>query len=494
MNPQEKFDRFVEQYPHPHKNCFERPHVSRRRFFELAGAGAAAGVTLGCLGPLAPSVYGQGAPVKIVTQPVTLQNTAKNVIFILMAGAPSHTDMFDLKVIPGTTPTLFNPTMINGVNWPVGLMPKLSTRLNNVALVRSMQAWALVHTLAQTWTQIGRNPAAALGNIAPNIGSVVAIEKDPERTAGQVFPTFLSLNASNAAAQVGNGYFAATYAPFKIAEPSGSAANTTGIANTTNVSGQTVSNQRYSELLAMDGTLRTNSPYGTPMQDMGNFYTAATGLEYNPIVNQAFQYSAADASRYGSTSFGNACLVAKQALAANQGTRYIEIAVTGWDLHVNIYGTQDATDKAVNLNPLSSNCLGLTFDNGLSALMDDLQAAGILNDTLIVCAGEFGRTTGALTGAKGRDHYVQQTVLFAGGGIKGGTVIGATDALGANTINYGWSAQRIIKPEDIEATIYSAMGINYTTIRYDDPFGRGFEYVPFASEGVYQPINELWGS
>src|SRR5580658_1168359 len=99
MNAQEKFDRFVAQYPHPHKNCFERPHVTRRRFFELAGAGAAAGVTLGCLGPFAPSALAQSAPVKIVTQPVTLQNTAKNVIFILMAGAPIHTDMFDLKVI-----------------------------------------------------------------------------------------------------------------------------------------------------------------------------------------------------------------------------------------------------------------------------------------------------------------------------------------------------------------------------------------------------------
>ncbi len=485
MNQQEKFDRFVERFPHPHKNCFERPHISRRTFFELAGAG----VTMGCLGPF---VHASGG-VKIVTQPVTLKNTAKNVVFVLMAGAPSHTDLFDLKVINGTTPTSFNPTMFNGINWPVGLMPKLSQRLNNIALVRSMQAWALVHTLAQTWTQIGRNPAAALGNIAPNIGSVVAIEKNPERQPGQVFPTFLSLNANNAASQVGNGYFAATYAPFKISEAGNGNANTTGIANTTNVSGQTVSNQRYSELLTVDGALRNNSPYGTPMQDMGNFYTAATQLEYNPVVNTAFQYSAANSQKYGSTAFGNACLVAGQVLAANQGTRYVEISVGGWDMHVGIYGTQDNTDRATNLNPLSTNCLGITFDNGLSALMDDLQNAGILDETLIVCAGEFGRTTGQLTGAKGRDHYVQQTVLMAGGGIKGGTVIGATDALGANTINYGWSAQRIIKPEDIEATIYSALGINYTTIRYDDPFGRGFEYVPFASEGVYQPINELWG-
>ncbi len=491
MNAQEKFDRFVQRFPHPHKNCFERPHISRRRFFELTGAGAAAGVTLGCLGPLALPAPAQSG-VRIVTQPVTLQNTAKNVIFVLMAGAPSHTDMFDLKVTNGVTPASYNPAMIGNINWPTGLMPKLADRLNNVALVRSMQAWALVHTLAQTWTQIGRNPAAALGNIAPNIGSVVAIEKNPERQAGQVFPTFLSLNANNSASQVNNGYFAATYAPFKIAEPGGAGANTTGIANTTNVSGQAASTQRYSELLALDGTLRGNSPYGTPMQDMGNFYTAATGLEYNPVVNKAFQYSAADAARYGGTPFGNACLVSSQVLAANQGTRYIEIAVGGWDLHVNIYGTGDSTDKATNLNPLSSNCLGITFDNGLSALLDDLQAAGILQDTLIVCAGEFGRTVGPLTGAKGRDHYVQQTVLFAGGGIKGGTVIGATNATGSQTVDFGWSAQRIVKPEDIEATIYSALGINYTSVRYDDPFGRGFEYVPFASEGVYQPINELW--
>ena len=88
-----------------------------------------------------------------------------------------------------------------------------------------MQAWALVHSLAQRWTQIGRNPSAALGDIAPNIGSVVAIEKAPSRTASQVFPTFLALNSATAP---GNGYFPAAYAPFKVAPVA------TGIPNTTN--------------------------------------------------------------------------------------------------------------------------------------------------------------------------------------------------------------------------------------------------------------------
>ena len=81
-----------------------------------------------------------------------------------------------------------------------------------------MNAWALVHSLAQTWAQIGRNPAAALGNIAPNIGSVVALEKDTERLPSQVFPPFIGLNATT---QAGPGYFSAKYAPFKFTPNSG---------------------------------------------------------------------------------------------------------------------------------------------------------------------------------------------------------------------------------------------------------------------------------
>jgi hypothetical protein len=82
--------------------------------------------------------------------------------------------------------------------------------------------------------------------------------------------------------------------------------------------------------------------------------------------------------------------------------------------------------------------------------------------------------------------------VFAGAGVKGGRAIGSTTADGGATADSGWSRSRDIVPEDVEATIYSAMGINWTTIRYDDPFGRGFEYVPFAKDDVYGPINELW--
>jgi hypothetical protein len=339
------------------------------------------------------------------------------------------------------------------------------------AIVRSMRAWALVHQLGQSWVQIGRNPAAVLGNISPNIGSVVAIEKEKERLPGQVFPTFLALNSANGA---GPGYFPAEYAPFKVAPA------TTGLKNTTNTTGADRFNARYDFLHHIDDPLRVNSPLGKPVEDYNNFYQAAQGLMYNDKVKTAFGYTSAESMRYGNTTFGNACLVAKQVLAANQGTRYIEITQGGWDMHQNIYQAQ------------SLPALTKLIDDGLSALLGDLKTSGALSETLIVMQGEFGRTVGAITAAGGRDHYPQQFAFFAGAGVKGGRAIGSTDATGAATLDPGWSRQRDVKPEDVEATIYSAMGIDWTTVRHDDPLGRGFYYVPNSDQDVYGPINELW--
>src|SRR5206468_1551343 len=147
-----------------------------------------------------------------------------NVIFIHLLGAISAVDTFDLKV-GAATPARFNVGKINGIDWPAGLLPKLGGQLGDLAIVRSMSAWALVHSLAQTWAQIGRNPAAALGDIAPNIGSVVALEKDKERLPTQVFPSFLALNSNSGS---GPGYFSAKFAPFKYSPAA------TGLPDTTN--------------------------------------------------------------------------------------------------------------------------------------------------------------------------------------------------------------------------------------------------------------------
>ena len=459
MSQQEKFDKLFRRYPHPVKSLAERPHLSRRRFMNIAGAG----VTASWLASNLP------ASTVVNSTPVQMQNKAKNVIYILLAGAPSHTDTFDLKFINGVTPGSFNPATTNGVLFPTGLMPKLAGMMGDFSIVRSMQAWALVHTLSQTWTQIGRNPAGVLGNIAPNIGSVVAVEKAADRRPGQVFPTFLALNSAAAA---GAGYLPASYAPFKVTPSSA------GLKNTTNADGQTRFDGRWDLLHHVDYPLRVNAPNGEAMADFDEFYSAAKGMMYNPVVTNAFKYSSADSVAYGNTGFGNACVIAKQALAADQGTRYIEITLGGWDMHTNIY--------------TSLPTLAKTLDSGVSQLIADLKAGGLLDETLIVMAGEFGRTTGALTGGLGRDHYPQQFAFFAGAGVRGGRAIGATDDAGSKTIEYGWSRDRLIKPEDIEATIYSALGINWTNVRYDDPLGRGFYYVPNSDQDIYGPINELW--
>jgi hypothetical protein len=465
-NEQEKCNCAYKKYGYTNKTFFNRPHWTRRQFFQLAGAGVT--------GSYLTQRYAKAADV--TNSGMTTRNTAQNVIFILLAGAPSHTDTFDLKVVPGATPASFAPETVNGVLWPTGLLPKLGQMTGKFAIVRSVRSHALVHTLGQTWTQIGRNPAAALGNIAPNIGSVVAIER---QSLNSIFPTFLALNSPGGVTQ---GYFPATYAPFKVTP------STSGIANTTNPDGQTRFNSRLALLNTLDAPLRTNSPYGTPMSDYNDFYEAANRMTYNSVVNQAFGYTAADSARYGTSATGNACLVASQVLKANQGTRFIQITSNdGWDMHVNIY-------QGTNLNPTVANNKGAILDTAVSTLLSDLDSNGLLSSTLVVMVGEFGRTVGPLTAAAGRDHWPQQFAFFAGGGVKGGTILGATNSTGSDTVDYGWSQNRYVYPEDIEATIYTAMGIDWTTVRHDDPLGRGFSYVPTTDPVRYAPVNELWGS
>ncbi len=462
-----KFDNMDQDFTPSRKPFFNRPHWTRRQFFQIAGTSL--------MGSYLVERYGRAA--EVTPSGVSTLNTARNVIFILLAGAPSHVDTFDLKVVNGVTPTAFNPETINGIAFPTGLLPGLAQHLQNksFSVVRSMRSHALVHSLAQTWTQIGRNPAAALGNVAPNIGSIVAIEKDGQRQPGQVFPTFLALNSPSG---VGQGYLSAAYAPFRVV-PSAN-----GLPNTVlpgDASGA-LFDSRWSLLHQIDDPLRVNSPYGQPLTDYNNFYVSAKDLMYNPSVNKAFKFTTADHTRYGSTSFGDACLISKQVLAADQGTRFIQITVGGWDMHQNIY----AANQLPNL--------GKQLDTAVSQLLTDLQGGGLFDQTLVVMAGEFGRTTGPLTPAQGRDHYPQQFAFFAGGGVVGGRVLGQTNATGSDTVDFGWSHQRYVYPEDIEATIYSAVGIDWTTVRKDDPLHRGFAYVPDTDPVQYAPINELWAS
>src|SRR5215510_2494405 len=141
------------------------PIIDRRVFFKIAATGVA--------GYFA-------SPMEMFAQTVTwnsnatILGTAKNVIFVLLAGAPSQTDTFDLRV-GSWTPADFAPTTINGIDFPEGLMPAIASQLGRIAIVRSCLSTALVHSLLQTWTQVARSQTSATGKIAQNIGSIVAL-------------------------------------------------------------------------------------------------------------------------------------------------------------------------------------------------------------------------------------------------------------------------------------------------------------------------------
>ncbi|MEK7834242.1 MAG: DUF1501 domain-containing protein, partial [Acidobacteriota bacterium] len=338
------------------------PTLGRRDFFKLAGAGVAGafvstGMTSEALAASAISAVGP-----------TLLNKARYCIFVLMTGAPSSLDTFDLKV-GSWTPADFNPTSFNGTMFPQGLMPELAKQTNRFATVRSMRAPALVHPLQQTWAQIGRSPSSALGKVAPNIGSVVSLEFEPQRTASQKLPVFVSLNTNLNI--VGSGYFNGLHAPFDVT------AAPTGLGSLVSTDGQATFEARYNALKSIDTRLRSNSPLGDDATTMGSFYDRGKSMMYDPALDAVFKFTTEEQIRYGGTSmvgqntvngtaFGNSCIVARNLVKSDQGTRFIHLRHDGWDHHDDIYDSTDAT----RLHGRARE-----FDLGMSALLNDLAAS-----------------------------------------------------------------------------------------------------------------------
>jgi hypothetical protein len=391
-----------------------------------------------------------------------------------LPGAPSHTDTFDLKVGPWT-PSEFRPTTINGADFPEGLFPGLAAWFSKFSIVRSCQSNALVHSLLQTWNQIARNPTAATGKIAPNLGSIVALEFDAKRSAAQKLPGFVSMNTGGSLVRA--GYLPGRYSPFDVA------AAPNGLANLANPDGEAVFVDRYSALESLNAAGIRRSDF----EEMQDFYFRARSMMYDPAINNVFRFNAADQQRYGNSAFGNSCVVARNLLGANLGTRYVQIGLGGWDNHQNIYQA-----NAGIYRPAQQLDAGLHNLIGDLASLPGVNGRSLLDETLIVVKGEFGRTVGSLTARQGRDHYAVHSALFAGGGVRGGQVFGGTTPDGRFIDRPGWSQERPVGAEDIAATIYSALGIDYTTIRRDDPLGRGFEYVPSTNAWPAYPILELF--
>ena len=444
---------------------------SRRQFLKVTGTGIVASYFL----PVASARLLQSAN----SVNPSLHRTAKNCILIFLSGAPSHIDTWDLKEGPWT-PLDFAPTTFGPIRFAQGLMPNTANQLDKMAIVRSGLSWAAVHQLAQAWAQIARNPSGATGSIAPHIGAVVALESQVSRQPGDILPGFVSLNQVMAS----SGYLPARYAPFAVTP----APN--GLAALTHPDGAARLADRWNTLQLLDSDRQTGG-LGRNASDMATFYDQAKTLIDSPDVNRLFSYTTDESARYGTTAFGNSLIIARNLVNARRGTRFVQVTLGGWDHHSNIYNK--------NANSLYTQMK--TFDPAFSALLTDLASTAgsqsgstLLDETIVVVLGEFGRTVGALNAQGGRDHFLRMSVVFAGGGIRGSNVIGATDDAGKDAKEFGWAANRDVRPEDVTSTIYSALGIDYTTVRHDDPLNRGFEYVPFAKDGTYGPINELFSS
>lgn len=182
--------------------------------------------------------------------------------------------------------------------------------------------------------------------------------------------------------------------------------------------------------------------------------------------------------RYGENEVGLACLLARNLVRADAGTRYIHITHPDWDHHGNIFEHSVKSNHYVRCNE---------FDRGMANLMRDLaaspspnkQGSTLLDDTLIVMATEFGRTPGALNGRKGRHHYNPAYLsLFTGGGVKGGRILGKTDIDGAQVLETGWKYKKMQpRTENVYATIYSALGIDWKKKITNTPSKRAYRYV-----------------
>ena len=440
----------------------------RRSFLKNCGFGAVGLTALG------------GETRRFKSAGVVPRGSAENLIFIHLQGAASHVDTFDLKK-GSWTPADFEPANFGNFELATALFPSLGQHSDRFSILRCINGSEQVHDRARYILQTSQTFNPTFAKEHPNIGSVMAYELEAARAPTDILPTFLAINAN----VQGPGLLPSTFAPFAFQAES-------GIPGLSHPGGEALFNKRYESLLALDPSRAKTAPAGAAISDYHNFYAQGEQMMYEPAVQEATSLSDADLARYGASGVGSACAIAAKTLAQNRGTRVIQINQGGWDHHYDIY----------NAN-VQNNLYGLCnqLDSALSALFEDLaslpgkRGGSLLDETMVVVTGEFGRTPGNLTGNEGRDHYSYAwSALVAGGGIAAGQTFGATDEQGAIILDPFWSQNRFIAMPDLIATMYSSLGIDWTKEIQETPSGRVYEYTPKVNgeAGYYKDIVEMF--
>ena len=450
---------------------------SRRELLEWGGRGIVGAAAVGAW-PLNAAATGKK---------VNPRGSARNVLFYEISGAISHIESFDFKESAGLPKDLDIRKRDNGVYLSERLFPRTAKHLDKLSILRTMKSHEEVHFRGQYYQQTGRQMNLAFAKEIPAIGSVIASELESRRRPADTFPTYISFNLEKGAAgALSTGFLEPRFSVVDINPDSaakGKALDQKALE---------LIEERWRLLKALRESQGNKvAALGKSMAGYQDYYDTAHRLLSDARWPAAFQISEEDRKRYGNNPVGTSAILARNVLAADGGAHYVHICHPGWDHHVQIW------DKKA---PSNHYKLCDEFDPAFSSLLEDLAKtpsktdAGrtLLDETLVICMGEFGRTVGALNNMDGRDHHNKcYPALFAGAGVKGGRVLGASDNDGSLCVETGWHRKEQPRMENILATMMSALGIDWTKEIRNTPSGRAFPYVDPLGPNGYIPIDEI---
>jgi uncharacterized protein (DUF1501 family) len=418
--------------------------LSRRDFLRFSAAGAALTSMSGWFDLMAAQAATSGVK-------------HKSCILLWMEGGPSQKDTFDLK--PGTKDAgEFQPiaTSVPGIQISEHF-PKFAQQMQHAAILRSMSTPEGGHARAKYYMHTGYREGIG-GLTYPSLGAITSAELgDPDFP----LPNFVSVGGKNS---YGAGFLGARHQPLIVADPKQGVANLAPLGNMQQFSKRT-------DLLADLEAEFARTKKAPVINDRQTTYHRAIALMRSKEA-KAFDLSREPASSraaYGGTKFGDGCLLARRLVEV--GIPFVEVFQGGWDTHANNFPKVKELSREV--------------DPAMSTLVNDLKDRGLLESTLIIWMGEFGRhprITSKNGQTAGRQHYPRAwTTVLIGGGIKGGQVIGKTDKEGSDILD------KKISGPDFLASVCKTLGIDYTK-QNQTPIGRPIRIV----EKGANPIKELF--
>lgn len=367
-----------------------------------------------------------------------------NCILLWLDGGPSHLETFDPKPeVPSEVRGPFRSiaTAVPGLDVCEHL-PRTAAMARQLAVIRSLTSPLGEHGLANQYLLSGHQPSAVIRH--PGLGSIAAWHAGPRRGAAML-PPYVAIPETRFA---GAGFLGPAYEPLEVrgdpAKPDFRVPDLTGFPGLDPARLE----RRRSFLQTLD---RIEATLDQQPENFSDIQQQAWRLAVSQQAREAFDISAEPAeirARYGSRTFGQSCLLARRLV--ERGVNFVTVHSAGWDTHedlvLQLQSGYSGANPAVGLIP--------TFDLGFAALLEDLQERGLLQHTLIVAMGEFGRTP-KLNTRGGRDHWPRVfSAVLAGAGIHGGQVIGSSDRVGESPRDLP------VTPADLAASICQLLKID----------------------------------